>query len=54
MNELTLYLIKSNVKNMFFNRTYNLIYGQCLKKYADKVEIIYHEVPSNVYRVNYV
>ena len=53
MNGLTLYLVKSKVKNMFFNRTYNLIYGKFLKKYADKVEIIYYKVPSNVYKVNY-
>ena len=32
MNDLTLYLVKSKVKNMFFNRTYNLIYGMYLKK----------------------
>ena len=51
--DLTLYLVKSKVKNMFFIRTYNLIYGKLLKKYADKVEIIYFKVPSNVYKVNY-
>ena len=31
MNDLTLYLVKSKVRNLFFNRTYNLIYGKFLK-----------------------
>ena len=31
MNDLTLYYVKSRVKNMFFNRSYNLIYGKYLK-----------------------
>ena len=32
MNALTLYFVKSKVRNLFFNRTYNLIYGKFLKK----------------------
>ena len=31
MNALTLYIVKSKVRNLFFNRTYNLIYGKFLK-----------------------
>ena len=31
MNALTLYLVKSKRRNLFFNRTYNLIYGKFLK-----------------------
>ena len=31
MNALTLYLVKSKGRNLFFNRTYNLIYGKFLK-----------------------
>ena len=53
MNDLTLYLVKSKVRNLFFNRTYNLIYGKFLKNYADMVEIIYYKIPSNTYKVNY-
>ncbi len=32
MNDLTLYLVKSRVRNLFFNRAYNLIYGKFLSK----------------------
>ena len=53
MNALTLYLVKSRIRNMFFNRTYNLIYGKFLKKYYDDVEVIYYKIPSNTYKVNY-
>ena len=53
MNALTLYLVKSKVRNLFFNRTYNLIYGKFLKKYADDVEVIYYKIPSNTYKINY-
>ena len=53
MNALTLYLVKSKVRNLFFNRTYNLIYGKFLKKYYDDVEVIYYKIPSNTYKVNY-
>ena len=52
MNALTLYFVKSKVRNLFFNRTYNLIYGKFLKKYADDVEVIYYKIPSNTYKVN--
>ena len=31
MNALTLYFVKSKVRNLIFNRTYNLIYGKFLK-----------------------
>jgi hypothetical protein len=53
MNDLTLYLVKSRVRNLFFNRAYNLIYGKFLSKYADDVEVIYYTIPSNTYKVNY-
>eukprot|EP00438_Fugacium_kawagutii_P019097 Skav234725 [mRNA] locus=scaffold634:457313:460261:+ [translate_table: standard] len=53
MNNLTLYLVRSKVKNLFLNRTYNLIYGKFLKHFSDVVEIIYYKVPSNIYKVNY-
>ena len=53
MNDLTLYLVKSKVRNIFFNRTYNLIYGKFLKTYYDDVEVIYYKIPSNTYKVNY-
>jgi len=55
MKDLTLYLVRSKVKNLFLNRTYNLIYGKFLKHFSDVVEIIYYKIPSNVYlyKVNY-
>ena len=53
MNALRLYLVKSKGRNLFFNRTYNLIYGKFLKTYAEHVEIIYYKIPSNTYKVNY-
>ena len=53
MNDLTLYLVKSKVRNMFLNRTYNLIYGKFLRNYIENVEVIYYKMPSNVYKVNY-
>ena len=53
MNALTLYLVKSKRRHLFFNRTYNMIYGKFLKKYADDVEVIYYKIPSNTYKVNY-
>ena len=52
MNALTLYLVKSKRRNLFFNRTYNLIYGKFLTKYPDVVEVIYYKIPSNTYKVN--
>ena len=53
MNALTLYLVKSKIRNLFFNRTYNLIYGKFLKQYSNDVEVIYYKIPSNTYKVNY-
>ena len=53
LNALTLYLVKSKRRNLFFNRTYNLIYGKFLKKYADDVEVIYYKCPSNTYKFIY-
>ena len=53
INALTLYLVKSKRRNLFFNRTYNLIYGKFLKKYADDVEVIYYKCPSNTYKFIY-
>ena len=52
-SSLTLYYVKSKGVNMFFNKTYNLIYGKFLKYYADVVEIIYYKSPSNIRTVNY-
>ena len=46
-------MLKAKGEICFFNRTYNLIYGKCLKKYADMVEIIYYKMQSNTYKVNY-
>ena len=53
MNDLTLFYVKSKVKNMFFNRSYNLIYGKYLKKYFKYVDIIYFKTPSKIASVNY-
>ena len=46
-------MLKAKLEILFFNRTYNLIYGKFLKKYADDVEVIYYKIPSNTYKVNY-
>ena len=53
MSKYTLYYVKSRVKNMFFNKSHNLIYGKFLKYYSDVVEIIYYKTPSNIKKVNY-
>ena len=53
MKDLILYLVRSKVKNLFLNRTYNLIYDKFLKYFLDVFEIIYYKIPSNVYKVNY-
>ena len=53
LHELTLYLVKANKPTMFFNKTYNLIYGRFLAVYASQCEIIYYKQPSRVYNVDY-
>ena len=53
MSGLTLYYVKGKVKNIFFNKTYNLMYRKFLKHYADVVEIMYYKTPSNIKKVDY-
>ena len=53
LHELTLYLVKANKPTMFFNKTYNLVYGRFLAEYANQCEIIYYKQPSRVYNVDY-
>ena len=53
LHELTLYLVKANKPTMFFNKTYNLVYGRFLAGYASQCEIIYYKQPSRVYKVDY-
>ena len=53
LHELTLYLVKANKQTMFFNKTYNLVYGRFLAGYANQCEIIYYKQPSRVYKVDY-
>ena len=53
LHELTLYLVKANKQTMFFNKTYNLVYGRFLAGYTDQCEIIYYKQPSRVYKVDY-
>ena len=53
LNDLTLYYVKSKVKNMFFNRSYNLIYGKYLKTYFKHVDILYFKTPSKYANVDY-
>ena len=38
---------------MFFNKTFNLVYGRFLAEYANQCEIIYYKQPSRVYNVEY-
>ena len=53
LHELTLYLVKANKQTMFFNKTYNQVYGRFLAGYANQCEIIYYKQPSRVYKVDY-
>ena len=53
LHELTLYLVKANKPTMFFNKTYNLVYGRFLAGHANQCEIIYYKQPSRVYKVDY-
>ena len=53
MNDLILFYVKSKVKNIFFNRKYNLIYGKYLKKYFKYIDIICFKTPSKIVSINY-
>ena len=53
LHELTLYLVKANKPTMFFNKTYNLVYGSFLAEYANQCEVIYYKQPSRAYNVEY-
>ena len=53
LHELTLYLVNANKPTMFFNKTYNPVYGRFLAEYANQCEIIYYKQPSRVYKVDY-
>jgi hypothetical protein len=35
INELSLYIVKNNEINLFFNKRYNLVYGKYLKHFLD-------------------
>lgn len=47
------YYVRSRVKDMFFSKVQNRIYGKFLKHYSDVGEITYYKSPSNIKQVNY-
>ena len=53
MHELTLYLVKSKSLNIFFNKTYTLIYGKFLKQLPKQCKILYFKQPSRIYDTKY-
>jgi hypothetical protein len=53
INELSLYIVKSNKINLFFNKRYCLVYGKYLKDFLEDVDILYYKEPSFIKNVNY-
>ena len=53
MHELTLYLVKSKSLNIFFTKTYTLIYGKFLKQLPKQCKILYFKQPSRIYDTKY-
>ena len=52
-HDLTLYMLKSRVENIFLNQDFSLVNGKYLKQISFQYEILYYKVPSFVYEVNY-
>ena len=52
INDLSLYIIKNNKLNLFFNKQYNLCYGKYLKHFSN-LEIVAVKTPSFIKQVNY-
>ena len=52
IKDLSLYIVKTNIYNSFFNKKYNLVYGKFLK-YFENLDIIAFKTPSEIKKVNY-
>ena len=52
INELSLYIVKTNIYDTFFNKSYNLCYGKFLKHFKN-VDIVAVKTPSFIKKVNY-
>ena len=53
IDELSLYVVKTNKINLFFNKRYCLVYGKYLKRFLDNVDILYYKEPSFIKDVDY-
>jgi hypothetical protein len=53
INELSLYVVKTNKIDLFFNKRYCLVYGKYLKHFLDNVDILYYKEPSFIKDVDY-
>ena len=51
--ELSLYIVKVNKPNLFFNKRYCLVYGKYLKHFLDDVDILIYTEPSFIKDVDY-
>ena len=53
LSPLTLYYVRAEGGEMFFNKPYCLIYGKFLNEFFDKCEVLYYKEPSFKYEVDY-
>ena len=53
INELSLYIVKSDKINLFFNKRYCLVFGQYLKHFLDDCDVLYYKEPSFIRNDNY-
>ena len=53
IKELSLYKVKSNKINLFFNKRYNIVYGKYLKYFLDDVDILEYKDPAFIKEVQY-
>ena len=56
LGDYTLYIVKACQGNIFFNKTFNLVYGLHLKKLMKRgvnMKILYYKVPFYVHKVKY-
>jgi len=53
IKELSLYRVKSNKINLFFNKIYSTVYGKFLKHLINDVEVIAYKEPSHIKNVSY-
>ena len=54
LSSLTLYKVEVLKGNMFFNKKFNIIYGNFLRKMdLTNIKIIYYKIPSYIHKVNY-